>query len=72
MVYATPEKRGEATIIEDIMPVYNIGVKMQTEKEIRRVIEPLTGNELPFELCDGKVIFTVPKLDCHTSIVLEY
>lgn len=72
LAYAVPVKRGEATIIEDIMPVYNIAVKMRTDKEIKRVYLPLTDEELAFDSADGEVTFTVPKLECHTSIVLEY
>ena len=72
MAYAVPVKRGEATIIEDIMPLYNIVVKMRTDKEIKRVYLPLTDEELAFDSADGEVTFTVPKLECHTSIVLEY
>ena len=72
MAYAVPVKRGEATIIEDIMPLYNIVVKMRTDKEIKRVYLPLTDEELAFNFADGEVAFTVPKLECHTSVVLEY
>lgn len=72
MAYAVPVKRGEATIIEDIMPLYNIVVKMRTDKEIKRVYFPLTDEELSFNFADGEVAFTVPKLECHTSVVLEY
>lgn len=54
------------------MPVYNIAVKMRTDKEIKRVYLPLTDEELAFDSADGEVTFTVPKLECHISIVLEY
>lgn len=72
MVYAAPVKRGEATIIEDIMPVYNIGIKFRTDKWIKRVYMGLTGEELQFNSNNGIVSFTVPELNCHTTVVMEY
>ena len=72
MVYAAPQKRGEATIIDEIVPIYNIGVSFKTDKDIKRVYLPLTGEELEFKMTEGVLNFTVPELECHTSVVIEY
>ena len=72
MVYASPIRRGAAEVIEDIMPVYNIKVALKVEEKIKRVYLGVTGEELSFETVNGETIFTVAKLDCHTSIVAEY
>lgn len=72
MVYASPVQRGKARIIEDILPVYNIKVSVKVDKAVKKVYLPLEEAELEFKVCDGIVEFTVPKLNCHTSIVIEY
>ncbi len=72
IAYASPIRRGVAEIIEDIMPVYNIGVELKTEKKIKKVYVGLTGEKLKFTQKGGKVNFVLPELDCHTSVVIEY
>lgn len=72
LIYASPVKRGAAEIIEDILPVYNIKVGMKTDKAIRKVYMPLEGEKLKFEQKDGEVSFVIPKLQCHTMVVMEY
>lgn len=71
MTYASPVRRGEAEIIEDILPVYNIAVQLKTDRRIRSVRLPLTGETLAFTQREA-VSFTVPKLHGHTTVVLEY
>ena len=72
MSYACPVKRGAAEIIEDILPVYHIEFSMDMERPVKKVTLPLTGEELSFRQEKGAVSFTVPKLECHTVITVEY
>ena len=72
MVYASPVKRGMAEIIEDIFPVYNVRVKLKTDKAIKKVYLALDGQELEFGSDNGEVKFTIPEFECHTSVVVEY
>lgn len=72
VVYASPVRREIAEIIEDIMPVYDIMVQMKTDKIITNVYMPLSQQELAFEQKDGEVSFAIPKLECHTTVVMEY
>lgn len=71
MMYVSPVKRGRAEIIEDILPVYNIKCILKTNKKIKRVYLGITNENLDFIQEHGKITFTVPKLVCHTSIVVE-
>ena len=68
MVYVSPSKRGEAYIVEDIMPVYNVELTLNIPQTIKKAWLGVTGEELAVK--DNTVI--VPKLDCHASVVLEY
>lgn len=72
MVYASPVRRGAAEIIEDIMKLYNIKVALKVKEQVKKVYLGLTGEELQFKCDNGEIKFTLPELDCHTSIVVEY
>ncbi|MBR4890596.1 MAG: beta-galactosidase trimerization domain-containing protein [Clostridia bacterium] len=73
MLYVVPVKRGmNIEIIEDIVPVFNIDVKIKTDKKIKNVYLAPTMESLPFESCTDSISFTVPKVDCSQLIVLEY
>ena len=72
MTYAIPVKRGEAEIIEDIMPVYNVKVALTVPKSIKRVYNGVTNEELPFERRGNQISFILPELLCHASVVAEY
>lgn len=72
MTYAAPVRRGVAEIIEDIMPLYNIPVLFNTDKKIERIYIALTGEELEFCVNGDGISFVIPKLECHTSVVMEY
>ena len=72
LLYAAPVKRGLAEVIEDIVPIYNIGVELDVPQTIKRAYLPLSGETLPVEYSGGRARFLVPKLECHTSVVLEY
>lgn len=72
LLYAAPHRRGEAEIIEDILPVYNIEITLATDKAIQKVYNALTGEVLAFTKQADGIAFTLPKLECHASIVCEY
>lgn len=65
ILYASPVKRGEKTeVIEDIIPLYNIDVKVKLDSAPKSVSLVPENKELPFEYDGGYVSFTVPKVDC--------
>jgi len=72
MLYINPVIRGQAGIIEDIMPVYNIQTTLRTDKKIKNIYIGLTNEKIDFIQNQQEVSFVVPKLECHTSIVVEY
>ena len=76
LVYAPTSSRGQKKleIIEDIVPLYQIPVTLKkSEKKIQRIYLAPTQEELPFEAdADGNLSFTVPKVDLHAMVVLDY
>ncbi len=72
MLYASPVKRGKAEIIEDIIPIYNIPIKIKVRETIKKVYSPVTDKEYDFTQNNNEIMFTVDKLLCHDIIVMEY
>ncbi len=72
MVYAIPTNHGKAEVIEDIFPIYNIHVTLHLPKNVKRAYLPLSGEELELRGTPGSQSVTVPKLQCHTTVVFEY
>ena len=73
LLYAIPVKRGEGVeIIEDIAPVYDTTVTLNLPKDIKNVYLAPQKTQIPFTSEDGKISFTVEKIDCHQMVVLEY
>ena len=72
MTYAIPVKRGLAEVIEDIMPVYNIKVNVKLKEHIKRVYIGISEEELKIEPNGNEISFTIPELNCHTTVVMEY
>ena len=72
-LYATPIKRGEGIeVIEDLIPVYNIDMQIKTDKKVNNVYLAPSMEKLPFEIKDGVVSFTVPKVECAQITVVDY
>lgn len=68
LLYAAPLHRGSAHIIEDILPIYHIGIRLHVTETIQKAWVGTTGEVL--EVKDNAL--TLPKLHCHAPIVLEY
>ncbi|MBE6713001.1 MAG: hypothetical protein E7580_05725 [Ruminococcaceae bacterium] len=72
MVYGIPTNHGKAEVIEDLFPIYNVEITLHVSKDIKRAYLPLTGETLTItKSADGQSV-TVPKLQCHASVVFEY
>jgi hypothetical protein len=69
LLHYIPERRGQAfDTIEDILPVYNTSVRIRNPKPVTAVRLVPQEQELTFELCDGRVSFTVPEVRGHQMV----
>jgi hypothetical protein len=72
LLYVSPVKRGQSIeVIEDIIPLYNIDVKLKIDQNVKKVYLAPQMIDLPFETCAGGISYVVPKLECHQMIVVE-
>ena len=74
LLHYIPEKRSDKLFtIENVIPVYQIPVELHLPKAIQRASVALEGTEIPVEkLPGGGVRFTVPKVEGHAIIELNY
>ena len=72
-LYASPVCRGDGVqIIEDIIPVFDTSVSVKTEGEVKSVRLVPEGTPLSFKQENGRVSFTVPKIDCWQITEIQY
>jgi len=72
LLYASPIQRGRTLVIEDILPVYDIPVQLKIKEKVKRAYLAPQNNDLFFVQDDDTVSITVPKVDCHQILVLDY
>ena len=69
ILHYIPERRGaDFDVIEDVIPVYEVGVSVRTEKAPTRVRCVPEGESLEFEFRDGRVAFVIPKVEGHQMV----
>lgn len=72
LLYAHTTVRGENTeVIEDTVPLYNVKCVVDYNKKPTKIAIMPENKELEFQYSDGKVEFTVPKVDIHAMVVIE-
>lgn len=72
-LYASPVRRGDKIeIIEDIIPIYNTTVSVKTDKAPKSVTLVPENIALDFDYTNGRVNFTVPKIDCWQMTEIKY
>ena len=72
LLYASPIQRGNVRVIEDLVPLFDIQVKIDIEEEIKSAYLIPSGKKLRIKKIDGKLELLIPEFTCHTGIVLEY
>ena len=62
----------ELFTIEDVIPLYNISFSVKVPKQIISVTIVPEGRSLEFTNVDGRIEVTIPKIEGHTMLALEY
>ncbi len=58
--------------IEGLVPVYNVKVKVRVKEEIKNIYLAPQGSKLPFYKEKEAIVYTVPEVNCHQIVVMEY
>lgn len=65
------EEKLPVEVIEDIVPLHNVKVWIREERPVKRVYLAPQMEELTFVQENGRVRFTVPKVECHQMVVVQ-
>ena len=72
LLYACPSKRGQGVeVIEDLVPLHDIAISVARGRAPSAVRLAPSGTLLPSTYTDGRVHFTVPRIECHQMVTLE-
>ncbi|MBQ8894870.1 MAG: beta-galactosidase trimerization domain-containing protein [Clostridia bacterium] len=72
-LYASPVRRGDKIeVIEDIIPLYNTAVSLRSDRAPKAVTLVPEGTPLPYTYTNGRIEFTIPKIDCWQITEIEY
>lgn len=69
--YASPIQRGRASVIEDIVPIYQVRVEISLPKTAMRVRLVPAREEIPFEQKNGRLSFVIPCVNGHQSVEID-
>lgn len=73
LLYASPVRRGKnIEVIEDIIPLYGVQTSIRTPRRVKHVYLAPQQQPIPFRVEGQTVSYTVPKLECHQMVVLDY
>ncbi len=67
-----PERRTKSLdLVEDVVPLHDVPVSLASAKKPRRVYTVPDLAPLAFEYADGRVSFTIPKVEGHAMVAVE-
>lgn len=73
LLHYIPERRGkDFDIIEDVIPLHELPVSVTTGKTPKAVTAVPRNVAIPFETKDGRTRFTLPKLEGHQMISIQF
>lgn len=72
LLYGPPMLRGRCQVIEDLVPLYDVPVRLRVPEKVVRVWLPLSRRRLKWQKSGGRVVVTVPVVKCHEVMVFEY
>jgi hypothetical protein len=72
LLFAHTSIRGEAVeVIEDVIPIYNISIKIELPKKPSRVYLAPQNEDIEFNYVEGELTYNVRILTIHQMIVVE-
>ena len=72
LLYGSPIQRGDAQVIEDLVPIYNTKVVLNVSEKIKSVRLVPENTTVKFSKTEDGISITVPEFTCHTAVVFEY
>ena len=72
LLHYIPIRRSQIDIIEDVIPIYNVGLSIRADQSVKSVKLAPSGDAVEYEVADGRLRFNVPEVIGHQMIELNY
>ena len=72
LTYGSPIQRGAVRVVEDIVPLRDVEVTVSLPEEVKRAYLIPAMEEVELTERDGRLAVTIPELEMHAGLVLEY
>lgn len=72
LLYATPHYRGDLLLIEDLVPLYDVEVRLKVDERIKKATLIPDNKQLKFTREGDYVKVMVPKFRIHCGVVFDY
>jgi len=72
LLYGSPITRGDAEVIEDLVPIYGTRVILNVPENIKSVRLIPENLDMEFTTTSEGISIVVPKFKCHTAVVFEF
>ena len=72
LLFASPIQRGNCEVIEDLVPLYNVPVRVDLPVSVQRATLIPEMEELILEESSDGVQVLVPEFCCHCAIAFDY
>lgn len=73
LLHYIPERRGEDfDVVEDVIPLYNLSVSLAVPQAVKRVRAVPAGEALDFTTVDARLHVTLPRLEGHQMLEVQF
>jgi hypothetical protein len=73
LLHYMPERHGQDfDVLEDVIPLFDVRMSVKAPRTIAHVISVPDGQVLDHTRVDGRTEFTLPRLDGHQMIALDF
>ena len=70
--YIPLQRSQEVEVIEDVIPLHELALSVKTPQVVASVKQVAPSMILPFEQCDGRVEFVLPRCEGHAMIEINF
>ena len=72
LLYAAPMQRGRCLVIEDLVPLYNVPLRLTEPEQVTTADLAPQGDALEVQRSADSVAVIVPEVYCHQAVVFGY
>jgi len=59
-------------LVQEILPVYDLELKVRNSKKVKKITLQPEGKELSFKQTNEEILVKISRLDCHSMVVIDF